>query len=257
MLKAFLIAVIFCETIELATVASLLPYPYSGQPNRRGESHQQASGNKERAPTALKITCDPDCRYQSANEDGYEYWRKLSSDPIAQFTGVLVVATLILGLVGWRTLIHFRMSERAYISGGGVGAGLQTVNIPITFTRGRFLITHTQRVLGGKVEVHGNNYGKTPGELLEVGIGFLDATLPIPSTPKYTWEPFNAWLRPGEHGLPIMHWPIPAGLASPAVYGRFRFKDVYGDERSAGFILEITHMTTSSLSAPSAYTESD
>ena len=265
MLKAFLIALVACLSIAVVELSLNPPSQYQHPP---GKNHsKQTSENKKAAapkfpPSILKIECDPNCRSTTGDDEGDENWgwsiiKKTAHDPIAIFNAVLCAFTGLLVWVSARTIQHFRVSERAYFSGGGVGANLILGTSPITYRRGREIIAYTRNVVGGYFEVHINNYGKTPGELLEIGVGFCDAALPIPETPQYDWQHFNGWFGPGTHGHPLIRAPIPAGFQSPAVYGRFRFRDIYGKKRTAGFILEITHFGSVSVSAPSAYTESD
>jgi hypothetical protein len=172
-------------------------------------------------------------------------------------TTFIAAFTFTLFTISRRQLAHFRISERAYISGGGIGVDLNLEDNPIAFDRDGEKIVYSRKVIGGYFELHIDNYGKTPGELLEIGIGFCEAATEITELPKYRWYHFHASIKPGEKGLPLLRFAIPSEFLSPAVFGRFRYKDVYGDQRNSGFILEITHFTTLSISAPLAYTEAD
>jgi hypothetical protein len=144
--------------------------------------------------------------------------------------------------------------ERAYISGGGeawfgtahvLGSGAVSVH----------------RLIGGppnwfRVDV--NNYGKTPGELIEFHIGFLDGDIPQ-EVPKenITIHYYLDWIKPDSGNRPIKHIPIPDNLVKPIIFGRFYYRDIFLKKlHSSGFIYDIPNMDTSRpIRAPRAYTE--
>jgi len=197
-----------------------------------------------------------------ANQQQQEGWWERARDPIAVLTLCLVVVGAVqlgffyrqLSLIG-ESLIdakraadaaklsadHIPRVERAYLSGGG-GKG--------------------QR---GEFEVHVNNFGKTPAELIRMEFGFCEAD-DIPPVPKYTVSRFfQDAIKPSDSSryLEGMDVPIPANLKKPVIYGRYYYRDIFtrDDEplHSCGFILEIRGgaRTTWPIEAPRAYTAWD
>jgi hypothetical protein len=108
----------------------------------------------------------------------------------------------------------------------------------------------------GQFELHINNHGKTPGELTEIGIGFCEA-MAVPEKPDYTRLYFQDWIGPGTQSRPIHRIAIPATLSYPAIYGRFYYRDIFGDRHSSGFILAIDQTGSLPVLAPREYTDSD
>jgi hypothetical protein len=167
---------------------------------------------------------------------------------IARFTQTLWRATK-------ENILHSHHIERAYISGGGVpettvlepppktsvvfpgATNIPTLDVPI-------------RVLTGRFELHVNNYGKTPGELLEIAVGFCEEGK-IPPEPAYERKPHHDWIQPGRGHRPITWIDFPEGR--PIVYGRFYYLDIFGRHHSSGFIQHGSRP----IVAPRAYTNWD
>jgi hypothetical protein len=172
---------------------------------------------------------------------------------LASFTGFLWKATA--GL-----LKHTPQIERAYISGGGVPL-TQVVEYTASIVssspgRGAGIMHTPTRRPTDQFELHINNHGKTPGELTEIGIGFCEA-MEIPEKPDYTRHYFQDWIGPGTQSRPIHRIAIPAILSYPAIYGRFYYRDIFGNSHSAGFILAIDQTGSLPVLAPQEYTASD
>jgi hypothetical protein len=125
--------------------------------------------------------------------------------------------------IGWFTytiwkanqsqLKHGREVERAYLTGGG---GPED---------GRGLI----------FKLDAANYGKTPAFIFKYAIEFCNVDT-LPAEPDYK-EPyfFSDRLAPGERKL-FDEIAITGSIA----YGRFWYRDIWGDEHSFGFILTIS-----------------
>jgi hypothetical protein len=264
MLRPFLISLIFVQTIVIAALALDTP-PQHEYPPWEYHSAQTSEYQNPTRPriqsSILSIECDPNCRKAENQDRRYNNWmqriiQQCIDDPIALFTGLLVVVTGLLVYITGRNIVHLRRTERAYISGGGP-AEITAAAAPITFRRGNVIVHYTLSVVGGDFIFQINNHGKTPGNLYEIGIGFCDAAIPIPEIPVYRFEHFFDWIGPGTQSRTIMRIPIPAGFVSPAVYGRLRYKDIFNKERSSGFILEISHIGTIPIPAPQEYTKSN
>jgi hypothetical protein len=164
--------------------------------------------------------------------------------------------TITIWSINRSQLKHSHEVERAYISGGGVAAP-EAQDISITYQRADTIVHLTKKVIGGTFQLHINNQGKTPGELLKIGLGFCDAATQIPDEPIYDITTYSDWIGPGTQSRPVRSFPIPSDFQSPAVYGRFYYRDIFGREHSSGFILEITHAGTQPILAPKAYTQYD
>jgi hypothetical protein len=142
--------------------------------------------------------------------------------------------------------------HRAYVSGGGVQAR-HIVEIYSTAS-GQ---TARSIPLTGDFEIHMNNHGMTPAELMEIAIGFCDSTK-IPLEPTYNPEPFHDWLGPGTQSRPMLWRKIPTDRPASAIYGRLYYRDIFGLNRSSGFIQSILpDGGTTPLLAPPAYTAYD
>jgi hypothetical protein len=114
--------------------------------------------------------------------------------------------------------VHERDISRAYISGGG-----------------------SMQQGGENFVLSINNYGQTPATLTGFAVEFCDANR-VPDTPAYdvpgyVRHPWDALYPPGTEGRPIQL--VPYVPNTTCVYGRFWYRDIWGDEHSSGFILEI------------------
>jgi hypothetical protein len=128
-------------------------------------------------------------------------------------TVVIALFTLTLWWSNRTQVKHMREVERAYIWGGG----------PLT-------------LLGSALQLTVNNYGKTPGLLIEYAVGFCSRTN-IPPTPQYSLrQHYHDWIPP----IPEMIKPIRViafAQPDPLIYGRFWFRDIWGATHSIGFVL--------------------
>jgi hypothetical protein len=157
-------------------------------------------------------------------------------------------------------LSYTQQIERAYISGGGVPQMQHllppTEVYPVAY-EGHIIdaVDRPAAVPTGNFELHINNYGKTPGELREIGFGFCEVDKISPA-PHYDRRHFRDWIGPGTGSRPIHLIRIPKGLANPAIYGRFYYRDIFGGNHSCGFIQTIgPNGETSPILAPAVYTE--
>jgi hypothetical protein len=125
--------------------------------------------------------------------------------------------------------LHLRKVERAYVSGGGAP------------TRDRQPITRsgvTKSAYLFKLCI--NNYGKTPGEILEYGVGWCNADEvdKLPARPQYKWFFYRDMVKPGigSHGIKWLE--IPEGISKAVIFGRLGYRDIFGECHSDGFIQE-------------------
>ncbi len=185
-----------------------------------------------------------------------------SVDAIEGFLTLLAtIAIAIFTLTIWRVnrsqLQHAHKVERAYVSGGG--APIMRETRIQRDRRGLFPGNVTTTVIEPVFEPTGefgltiNNYGKTPGEIFEYGVGWCEATQ-IPDQPIYEWTHHHDWAAPGVGSRPLKNIKIPTEKYSRlAIFGRFRYQDIFGNPHSDGFIQEGDRP----LLAPKPYTESD
>jgi hypothetical protein len=148
-------------------------------------------------------------------------------------------------------IAHAHQVERAYLSGGGV-LGTEVVNqaIPLDYNESRNLdLTSINRPV---FELAINNHGKTPGRLLAIGSNVCEGGA-IPEIPDYRWKDSFDWIGPGTQSRRYGEIRIPPNLKNPIVYARFRYRDIFGDEHSCGFI----QRGSESIPAPDAYTDWD
>ncbi len=164
---------------------------------------------------------------------GHDWITALATAVIAAFTATIY-------FVNKSQLRHAHEVERAYLSGGG---------------------GHSN----GVFQVCVNNFGKTPGELIRMEFGFCEADN-IPPVPRYTVPRFfQDNIRPSDASryLEGMDVPIPLGLKTPVIFGRYYYRDIFmrDDEplHYCGFILEIRGgaRTTWPIEAPRAHTAWD
>ena len=148
-------------------------------------------------------------------------------------------------------------AETAYLSGGGV-AFKGTIE-----DQGKEAIEHARLGRPNIFTIEVSNYGKTPADLIEIHIGFLDVydrpipkiVPPIRSGDVYY---FRQWIKPYTERHHIRHIYIPEHLHRPVIFGRLYYRDVIFKKRiSTGFILEIVLQTSEAraIRAPEAYTE--
>jgi hypothetical protein len=186
-----------------------------------------------------------------AKEHGFEFLIAAFTLALAAFTWRLASATL-------RLVTHTPQIERAYVSGGGspIVNIVQRSSEFFQALNGLGIPNPPTLVPTGEFQLIVNNHGKTAAEILEYGIGFCEAET-IPSQPNYTVTNFQRWIAPGTNGHPIIKIPIPQEFARPVIYGRFYYKDIFRDQHSAGFILELDRTASKSILAPEEYTKAD
>lgn len=90
-----------------------------------GYQTQQNKTHPERAsPPVIQIECDPNCSAKKSNDHRnettvygliYNYLEKMVTDPVAGFTGLLVVVTALLGLIARIQIKDSRAVQRAHI----------------------------------------------------------------------------------------------------------------------------------------------
>ncbi len=158
-------------------------------------------------------------------------------------TGAMAIFTYIIKDINKRQLLRSEDVERAYVSGGGamnkVFHSVSAQNTPI-YVPGKDFVFCV------------NNYGKTAGELREVGYGFCDANN-IPEVPSYEGQYFYDWIMPGDRARVLFQVALPAG--KNAVYGRFYYRDIFGKRHSCGFINRVSPDESVPIIAPPAYTD--
>jgi hypothetical protein len=146
--------------------------------------------------------------------------------------------------------------ERAYISGGGPAYHGIIQEAPGVRRVERL---PSYGALPTIFEVQINNYGKTPGELLEIHIGWLDEQIPDipPPITKDNVVHFQDWVKPDTASRTIFYLRIPRTLEAPIIYGRIYYKDIIEKRlHSSGFILKITsEVGTEPIRASVTYTE--
>lgn len=240
------------------------------------EQHEPAAQDKrgtDEVPLTVKVLPSPDHQTEAAEEkrraDEHAAAEQDLSDAtwkLAYFTFALsVFAAGQVALFWWQlrlirgeanqarlTRENVKAIERAYISGGGGPSYIKQTGAIARAMAEDGMPTLT--VPTGNFQLQVNNHGKTPGELVEYGIGFCDAA-DIPPHPNYTRYHFQGWIAPGTNGLPIAEMPFPDGLTRCVVYGRFYYRDIFGDQHSAGFILQMPEGV--SIVAPEEYTKTE
>jgi hypothetical protein len=150
-------------------------------------------------------------------------------------------------------IAHAHQVERAYMSAGGVPERRIDRQFIGSLSAGEIRDT---LVLTGRFEVHINNHGKTPGELMQIAIGFCDADN-IPPEPVYDPQPFHDWIGPGTQSRAMDWREIPKGQPASAVYGRIYYRDIFERDQFSSFIQRIFPDGSSApLQAPREYTAS-
>lgn len=180
------------------------------------------------------------------------------------FYGVLItaVATAAIGRFTWTIkginqsqLAHSHQVERAYFSGG---CSIETRRSQRAMAD---LVTRKlveRREPTGNVEIHVNNYGKTPGEMLEISVEFCEASA-IPAEPIYNRSTCRDWIAPGTEHRVIDVRMVPEKISNPVVYARLYYRDIFSEKvHSCGFIQDIQGHRSRTLRPPTrAYTDWD
>jgi hypothetical protein len=178
---------------------------------------------------------------------------------LAWFTGVLALASIGQGFMLLRTdkitrraadaakesADHIPRVERAYLHGGGEPIGVQmwpekdgVQNLP-TF----------------RLDI--NNHGKTPGELLEYGIGWcrISEIDDLPLTPHYKWYYYRDFVQSNApREIKKLKMPNDIPISDAVIFGRFGYKDIFGECHSNGFV---QHGGNPIMAPHLTYTEAD
>jgi hypothetical protein len=180
-------------------------------------------------------------------------------------TASVAITSLATAVIAWFTrtiwkinksqLEHAHQVERSYLSGGGVPETriVKQNQVIQKVLEGAGVPVDPVAVRTGNFELHINNHGKTPGQLLKIGFNFCEADA-ILETPDYQWHPFPDWIGPGTQSRRYFRLiPIPRELRDPVIYVRFRYLDIFGGKHSCGFI----QRGGEPIRAPDAYTDWD
>ena len=144
---------------------------------------------------------------------------------------------------------NMKITERAYISGGGY-----------------FLGDPTTGWRGDTFQLTIDNYGKTPAFVTHVNIGYwsLSGGPPPEPPPSTTRHVLSAVLPPGKEGLKMDVTLHRDEIKGDVIFGRFFYEDIFARRwwrkkkrvRSSGFILRIAEdRTTLAIAAPRTYTD--
>jgi hypothetical protein len=100
----------------------------SRPPREHGSEQSQSKQEKSRETPksgVVRIECEPNCTAKESDDNGneksilgflYEYFEKLLRDPVASFTGALVMATFLLATIAGLQVRDGRILQRAYVS---------------------------------------------------------------------------------------------------------------------------------------------
>jgi hypothetical protein len=115
---------------SLVANVSLFLFPYDWQndkyPPGESGSHQTEEKQSQAKPTPpstkIQIECEPNCAAKHPDDSRYNpgalkrYFLKTIDDPVAGFTGLLFVATIILALIARNQMRDSRAIQRAYVA---------------------------------------------------------------------------------------------------------------------------------------------
>jgi hypothetical protein len=253
--------------LGLAFLYAMLGHSWGQQSVQQQDTPEQHS--TERAPVIIQmqipaqlVPARPD---NSAKDDSAKHvsdkpadrrldWLKswTLSDGIAALALIAFVAQAIYLRLQARELRksardrldYGRKIERAYVSGGGAPVGKKL------FIENGVAREHPA------FQLDINNFGHTPAELWDLAINWceFDKVSDLPELPTYKWYFFRDAVQPGIGSRPLKFLKIPTGLSKPVIYGRYYYRDIFGDGHSNGFIQrEGTPIVTPHLS----YTEAD
>jgi len=178
---------------------------------------------------------------------------------LAILTGGLVVANIIQFFFLYRadqtarisaetarkSAEHIPRVERAYLHGGGAPIGT------VAWTENGV----TKNFPTFRLDI--NNHGKTPGELLEYGIGWckISEVDSLPLLPKYKWYYYRDFVQSNApREIKKLEIPNDIPIGDPVIYRRFGYKDIFGERHSNGFV---QHGAKPIMAPHLAYTESD
>lgn len=144
-----------------------------------------------------------------------------------------------------RSADHIPRVERAYLHGGGEPIGVQMWPVNGTL----------QNLPTFRLDI--NNHGKTPGELLEYGIGWcrIGEVDKLPVMPHYKWYYYRDFVQSNApREIKKLKIPNDIPIGDAVIYGRFGYKDIFGERHSNGFV---QHGAKPIMAPHLAYTESD
>jgi hypothetical protein len=160
---------------------------------------------------------------------------------LAWFTAVLAFASIGQGVMLLRadkitrraadaakeSADHIPRVERAYLHGGGAPMG------EIGW------IENSVAKLFPTFRLDINNHGKTPGELLEFGVGWCKRSevSALPPVPKYTWYYYRDFIQSNApRSIKEIKMPSEYPIGEVVIFGRFGYRDIFGKPHSNGFM---------------------
>ena len=145
----------------------------------------------------------------------------------AAATGAIAWLTRRLWQINRSQLQHGRKVERAYLHGGGEPIGI------INWTENGI----SKNFPTFRLDI--NNHGKTPGELLEYGIGWckISEVDRLPLLPKYKWHYFRDFIQSNApRRVELLKMPGEWDINETVIFGKFGYRDIFGEPHSNGFI---------------------
>jgi len=127
-----------------------------------------------------------------------------------------------------------------------------------SFTMGANAVIETKTPTN-RFELHVNNHGKTPATIHHARYGFFDAAKTPPTeAPLAEFYVLTDRIAPGRQSQRIGLVEIGPEFDRTAVCGRIYWNDIWGVERSNGFVYEISNKTATnnssiSLDTPKTY----
>jgi hypothetical protein len=265
-LTAFFLTVLVCSFLW---AISYQPVPCRGPMAQNNncsaeKERSHAAGQTQNAdllPPAITLVPAPKSEEETRRDERQRFEKSANERGLTVATWVVAFATaLLFGAVAVQAYLFVRqlgimrdtldkaetrdkILYRAYVSGGGIAV--------------KTIITKdgvSREVLAFRLDV--NNYGQTPGELFEYGIGFckFSEVKNLSQTPVYKWHFFRDIIQPGVGSRPTRFIEIPKEYPDPVIYGRFGYRDVWGDWHSEGFF---QHGAISIVAPSSAYIDAD
>jgi hypothetical protein len=145
----------------------------------------------------------------------------------AAATGAIAWLTKRLWQINLSQLQHGRKVERAYLHGGGEPIG------NIAWTENGVV----KNFPTFRLDI--NNHGKTPGELLEYGIGWckISEVDSLPLLPEYKWYYYRDFVQSNApRAIKPLKMPSDWDINETVIFGRFGYCDIFGERHSNGFI---------------------
>src|SRR4051812_31328259 len=129
-MRVFLFALLLGSLVANAALF-VAPYNWGNDRHPPGARAQQTGGSQVQSSAAqqatkIQIACEPNCAAKHTDEHSDEQWilrylRKTVDDPVAGFTGLLFVATVLLALLARTQIRDGRIFQRAYINAVALG----------------------------------------------------------------------------------------------------------------------------------------